>query len=63
LKLQYLLKNRTLLFAISGEESPSVKSIEVLLGVAFVGVAAPLGVLVCSFGVKECRIIEASTPM
>jgi hypothetical protein len=53
LKLQCLLKNLTLRFAISGEESSSLKSIEVL-GVAFVGVAAPFGVLVCSFGVKEC---------
>ena len=63
MKLQYLLKNLTLRFAISGEESPSVKSIEVLLGVAFVGVAPPLGVLVCSLGVRECRIIEVATPM
>jgi len=63
LRLQYLLKNLTLRFAVSGEESPSVKSIEVLLGAAFVGVAPPLGVLVCSLGVKECRLIDAPTPM
>jgi hypothetical protein len=31
--------------------------------VAFVGVAAPLGVLVCSLDMKECRIIEAAAPM
>lgn len=48
---------------MSGEESSAVKSNEVLLDVAFVGVAPPLGVLVCSTDVKECRIIEAATPM
>lgn len=63
MKLQYLLKNLTLRFAVSGEESSALKSTEVRLGVVFVGVAPPLGVLVCSLGVKECRIIEAVTPM
>jgi hypothetical protein len=52
-QLQYLLRNLTLLFAMSGEESSSLTSIEVLLDVDLVGVADPVGVGACSLGVKE----------
>jgi hypothetical protein len=52
-KLQYLLRNLTLRFPMSGEESPSLPSTEVFLDVDLVGVAAPLGVGARSLGVKE----------
>jgi hypothetical protein len=51
--LQYLLRNLTLRFPISGEESPSLPSIEAFLDEDLVGVAAPLGVGTCSLGVNE----------
>jgi hypothetical protein len=52
-KLQYLLRNLTLRFPISGEESPSLPSIEAFLDVDLVGVAAPFGVEIRSLGVKD----------
>jgi hypothetical protein len=52
-QLQYLLRNLTLRFAISDEESSSLPSIEVLLDVDLVGVADPVGVRACSLGVRE----------
>jgi hypothetical protein len=52
-ELQYLLRNLTLRFAMSGEESSSLPSIEVLLDVDLVGVAGTLGAGTCSLGVKE----------
>lgn len=48
---------------MSGEESSSLTSIEVLLDVDLVGVADPVGVGACSLGVKEWRVIEAAAPM
>lgn len=48
---------------MSGDESPSLPSIEAFLDVDLVGVAAPFGVETRSLGVKDWWAIEVAFPM